>query len=129
MNTVLFYSSFIMLISLLPLLYYYYRYEMLYFIILFIAIIGIIFALYNHYSSCSFSRYCDRIVIFLSLLLHLYILYKYYDHKYYSYIIISVVFYIIAKINKDYYMKSLFHILAHTSIVYYHFIILLNYPT
>jgi len=129
MNIILLYSSILMLIAFCVLLWFYFKNKTLYYVIAIIAIIGIILGILNHGMSYKWCKYCDRLYMILSFFIYLYILHKFYDNKFYIFIIIPVIFYIIAKSIKNYNIKTLFHLLAHTSIVYFHFIILLNLKT
>ena len=129
MNLILLYSSILMLIVFCILFWYYFKNKTLYFIIFIVAIIGSILGILNHGMSYNLYKYCDRLYMILSFFIYLYILHKFYDNKYYIFIIIPVIFYIIAKSIKNYNIKTLFHLLAHISIVYFHFIILLNWKT
>ena len=129
MNIILLYSSILMLIVFSVLFWYYFKNKALYFIIATIAIVGSILGILNHSMTYKWCKYCDRLYMILSFFLYLYILHKYYDNKYYIFIIIPVIFYIIAKSIRIHNIKTLFHLLSHISIVYFHFIILLNWKT
>ena len=89
-------------------------------------ILGSILAIYNHGTSSKFSKYLDRIFVIIALLYYLYI---FYDTNYYYHIIIPVLFYISSKLHSNYYIRSFLHLFAHLTILYFHFIILLNIPT
>ena len=129
MNYILLFSSILtLLISILLLVYYYNKTE-LYFIIGFIMILGSILAIYNHGTSSKFYKYIDRIFVLISLLYYLYIINIFYDNNYYYHIIIPVLFYISSKLHSNYYIRSFLHLFAHLTILYFHFIILLNIPT
>ena len=122
MNIILFYSSIAMLLNFIIIFKYYYKnYEKnkLYLIICIIAIIASILAILNHGKSLNFLKYLDRIFILFAIIFHLIIIES--QHK--KYVILSILFYIIAKCQTDIFIKSYFHLLAHFTIVIYHIIL------
>ena len=123
MNIILLYSSIIMLIIFIIISIYFYKKNKLYYTICTIAIIASILAILNHgYTSC-FLKYLDRSFIIFTIVFHLFILHQFFKNKYYGFLILPIIFYIIAKCQKDKITKTYFHLLAHITIVFYHIIL------
>ena len=123
MNIILFYSSIIMLIIFIVISIYYYKNSKLYYTICIIAIIASILAILNHGYKSIFLKYLDRSFIVFTIVFHLFILNRFYKSKYYKYLLFPIIFYMIAKYQKDKITKTYFHLLAHITIVFYHIIL------
>lgn len=123
MNIILFYSSIAMLLSFIIISIYFYKNNKLYYIICIIAIIASILAILNHGYTSYFFKYLDRSFIIFTIVFHLFISYQFLKNKNYKYLILPIIFYIIAKCQNDKITKTYFHLLAHITIIFYHIIL------